>query len=107
MGQWHASPLFPPFSSVARLAAQLSPTPPAQPTSPPPPAPLSLQAGARICKTLGQDFLPYLQLVMPPLLAAAQLKPDVIVRDEDDEDDEEEDGDVSCWVVSLPAVLPA
>lgn len=58
--------------------------------SPPP----RTQAGARICKTLGQDFLPYLQLVMPPLLAAAQLKPDVIVRDEDDEDDEDDDGEV-------------
>jgi hypothetical protein len=31
------------------------------------------QAGARICKTLGSDFLPYLQLVMPPLLAAAKV----------------------------------
>lgn len=40
----------------------------------------SSQAGARICKTLGQDFLPYMPLVMPPLLAAAQLKPDVVVR---------------------------
>ncbi len=33
------------------------------------------QAGARICKTLGADFLPYLQLVMPPLLAAAKVRP--------------------------------
>ena len=59
-----------------------------------------LQAGARICTALGQDCLPYLQLVMPPLLAAAQLKPDVIVSDslegdDDDEEAEEDDGDVS------------
>jgi hypothetical protein len=44
--------------------------------------------------------MPYLQLVMPPLLAAAQLKPDVIVRDvaegdDDEEEEEEDDGDVS------------
>ncbi|PSC74524.1 ARM repeat-containing [Micractinium conductrix] len=57
-----------------------------------------LQAGARICKTLGQDFLPYLQLVMPPLLAAAQLKPDVIVRDDDDDDDEDE-GETETFIV--------
>ncbi|KAL4452685.1 hypothetical protein ABPG75_008347 [Micractinium tetrahymenae] len=58
-----------------------------------------LQAGARICKTLGQDFLPYLQLVMPPLLAAAQLKPDVIVRDEDDDEEDEEDGETETFIV--------
>ncbi|EFN51416.1 hypothetical protein CHLNCDRAFT_59245 [Chlorella variabilis] len=62
-----------------------------------------LQAGARICKTLGQDFLPYLQLVMPPLLAAAQLKPDVIVSDAADEDgggEEEGDEDTETFIVS-------
>ena len=55
-----------------------------------------LQAGARICRTLGQDFLPYLPLVMPPLLAAAQLKPDLMVKDSEEvdlEDDDEEDDD--------------
>ena len=40
-----------------------------------------LQAGARICKSLGEEFLPYLGIVMPPLLASAQLKPDVRVTD--------------------------
>ncbi|KAL4855412.1 Importin-5 [Chlorella vulgaris] len=59
-----------------------------------------LQAGARICKALGQDFLPYLQLVMPPLLAAAQLKPDVNVIDLEDTDGEEEDDeDIETFVV--------
>ena len=44
---------------------------------------------------LGQDFLPYMDIVMPPLLKAAQLKPDVNISDassdlgdEDDVDDE-------------------
>ena len=65
------------------------------PCTPPTPDPLPTprQAGARICKALGQDFLPYLALVMPPLLAAAQLKPDVVVRDSLDEGGDEEDDD--------------
>ena len=53
----------------------------------------ALQAGARICKTLGADFLPYLGMVMPALLASAQAKPDVAVRDADDEEEDEEDGE--------------
>ncbi|XP_010528743.1 PREDICTED: importin-5-like [Tarenaya hassleriana] len=52
-----------------------------------------LQAWARLCKCLGQDFLPYMSVVMPPLLQSAQLKPDVTITsadsdaDIDDEDD--------------------
>ncbi|CAH8256820.1 unnamed protein product [Arabidopsis lyrata] len=52
-----------------------------------------LQAWARLCKCLGKDFLPYMGVVMPPLLQSAQLKPDVIISsadsdaDIDDEDD--------------------
>ena len=57
-----------------------------------------LQAGARICKSLGEEFLPYLSIVMPPLLKSAQLKPDVKVTDVDDDEDDDEDEDVS----SLP-----
>lgn len=53
-----------------------------------------LQAGARICKSLGEEFLPYLSIVMPPLLKSAQLKPDVKVTDVDDDEDEDEDEDV-------------
>ncbi|CAE5960316.1 unnamed protein product [Arabidopsis arenosa] len=51
------------------------------------------QAWARLCKCLGKDFLPYMGVVMPPLLQSAQLKPDVIISsadsdaDIDDEDD--------------------
>ena len=56
-----------------------------------------LQAGARICKSLGEEFLPYLSIVMPPLLKSAQLKPDVKVTDVDDDEDDDEDEDVSCW----------
>lgn len=55
-----------------------------------------LQAGARICKSLGEEFLPYLGIVMPPLLHSAELKPDVRVTDADsDDDDDDNDEDVS------------
>uniref|UniRef100_A0A0C9QU83 TSA: Wollemia nobilis Ref_Wollemi_Transcript_9431_3919 transcribed RNA sequence n=1 Tax=Wollemia nobilis TaxID=56998 RepID=A0A0C9QU83_9CONI len=52
-----------------------------------------LQAWARLCKCLGQDFLPYMSIVMPPLLHSAQLKPDVTITDADDPVDEEIDSD--------------
>eukprot|EP01023_Acetabularia_acetabulum_P020767 TRINITY_DN20853_c0_g1_i5.p1 TRINITY_DN20853_c0_g1~~TRINITY_DN20853_c0_g1_i5.p1 ORF type:complete len:1109 (+),score=260.05 TRINITY_DN20853_c0_g1_i5:163-3489(+) len=53
------------------------------------------QAGARLCKTLGKEFIPYLGVVLPPLLKAAALQPEIQVRDDDSEDeDEEEDDDV-------------
>lgn len=54
-----------------------------------------LQAGARFCKCLGSEFLPYLPMVMPQLIQSASLSPDVSVReqDEDGEDIEEEDED--------------
>ena len=57
-----------------------------------PTASYALQAGARLCKCLGQEFLPYLGTVMPPLLAAAQLKPDVHVTDADYEGGEGGEG---------------
>ncbi|GKC76810.1 F-box/LRR-repeat protein 14-like protein isoform X1 [Tanacetum coccineum] len=37
-------------------------------------------AWARLCKCLGQDFLPYMTVVVPPLLQSAQLKSDVIIN---------------------------
>lgn len=53
-----------------------------------------LQAGARFCKCLGTEFLPYLPMVMPQLLQSASLSPDVTVRENDDDgDDVEEDDD--------------
>ena len=58
-----------------------------------------LQAGARLCKCLGDEFLPYLGLVMPPLLAAAQLKPDVHITDAgSDADEADDDEEVSVLV---------
>ena len=56
-----------------------------------------LQAGARVCKCLGPDFLPYMDLVMPQLLQTAAQQPDVSVTpaDEDDAGDEDDDDDVS------------
>jgi len=61
-----------------------------------------LQAGARICKVLGQDFLPYMDIVMPPLLRAAQLKPDVnIMSGSDGEDDFEDSNDDEVETIYL------
>ncbi len=42
-----------------------------------------LQAWARICKCLGRDFVPYLAVVMPPVLASAKLSPDVVIHESD------------------------
>ncbi len=38
-----------------------------------------LQAGARLCKCLGDEFLPYLPIVMPALLKSAQIEADIKV----------------------------
>lgn len=46
-----------------------------------------LQAGARICTALGQDFIPYLPVMMPRMLEIAAAKPDFKVDDADDETD--------------------
>eukprot|EP01097_Dermamoeba_algensis_P002108 TRINITY_DN1837_c0_g3_i1.p1 TRINITY_DN1837_c0_g3~~TRINITY_DN1837_c0_g3_i1.p1 ORF type:complete len:1076 (-),score=326.43 TRINITY_DN1837_c0_g3_i1:39-3266(-) len=40
-----------------------------------------LQAWTRMCTSLGEEFVPYLPLVMPSLLHSASLPPDVIVTD--------------------------
>ncbi|GJW58509.1 importin-5-like protein [Tanacetum coccineum] len=49
-----------------------------------------LQACARLCKYLGQDFLPCMNVVMPPQLHSAQLKPDVTVTSVDSDADIDE-----------------
>ncbi|CAG8599846.1 7803_t:CDS:10, partial [Ambispora leptoticha] len=40
---------------------------------------------ARVCKVLETDFVPYLPIVMPPLLQSAQLKPDFAILDPDED----------------------
>ncbi|CAG8482986.1 1549_t:CDS:10, partial [Ambispora gerdemannii] len=40
---------------------------------------------ARICKVLEADFVPYLPIVMRPLLQSAQLKPDFAILDPDED----------------------
>eukprot|EP00252_Welwitschia_mirabilis_P001402 TRINITY_DN11268_c0_g1_i1.p1 TRINITY_DN11268_c0_g1~~TRINITY_DN11268_c0_g1_i1.p1 ORF type:complete len:1174 (+),score=249.39 TRINITY_DN11268_c0_g1_i1:398-3523(+) len=60
-----------------------------------------LQAWARLCKCLGQDFLPYMNVVMPPLLRSAQLKPDVTITSADSDDDIEESDDESVETITL------
>ncbi|CAL9182753.1 unnamed protein product [Musa hybrid cultivar] len=60
-----------------------------------------LQAWARFCKCLGQDFLPYMSVVMPPLLQSAQLKPDVTITSVDSDDDIEDSDDESIETITL------
>ena len=49
-----------------------------------------LQAWGRVAKALKHDFIPYLGLVMPPLMRSVLLKVDTDVVDDDGGDDDEE-----------------
>ncbi|XP_055814578.1 uncharacterized protein LOC129884270 isoform X3 [Solanum dulcamara] len=60
-----------------------------------------LQAWARLCKCLGQDFLPYMTVVMPPLLQSAQLKPDVTISSADSDNELDESDDDSMETITL------
>ncbi|CAJ1938559.1 unnamed protein product [Sphenostylis stenocarpa] len=60
-----------------------------------------LQAWARLCKCLGQDFLPYMEFVMPPLLQSASLKPDVTITSADSGNDIEDSDDESMETITL------
>ena len=40
-----------------------------------------ISAWARMCKIIGKDFVQYLPVVMPPVLKAAQIKPEVTLLD--------------------------
>lgn len=54
-----------------------------------------LQAGTRFCSTLGDDYIQYLPIMVPPLLAAAQLQAEIKVKDADEsEEEDEDDGEV-------------
>ncbi|OLY77768.1 Importin subunit beta-3 [Smittium mucronatum] len=44
-----------------------------------------LAAWARLCKVMGQDFIPYLPVVMPPLLKSASLQPDFAILDSEED----------------------
>lgn len=50
-----------------------------------------MSAWARMCKILGRDFIQYLPLVMPPLMKAALIRPEVAMMDSQDADCVEED----------------
>jgi hypothetical protein len=60
-----------------------------------------LQAWARLCKCLGQDFLPYMNVVMPPLLHSAKLKPDVTISSANSDGDIGESDDESIETITL------
>jgi hypothetical protein len=53
-----------------------------------------LSAWARVCKVLGADFAPYLEIVLPPLLKTAQIQPEMVTYEDgaDDSEFREEDG---------------
>ncbi|KAJ3075622.1 hypothetical protein HDU98_007434 [Podochytrium sp. JEL0797] len=46
-----------------------------------------LVAWARVCKVIGVDFVPYLSVVIPPLIASAAVKPDMAVLDSDESEE--------------------
>jgi hypothetical protein len=48
-----------------------------------------LSAWARVCKVLGVEFAPYLNIVLPPLLKTAGLQANMVAFDADDEIGEE------------------
>ncbi|CAG2257042.1 IPO5 [Mytilus edulis] len=52
-----------------------------------------ISAWARMCKILGKEFQQYLPLVMPPVLKAASLKPEVALLDSDEIRDMQGDTD--------------
>jgi hypothetical protein len=56
-----------------------------------------LRAYARICKVLGADFVPYMQYVMPPLMASAGIKPTLKILPFNMTTDEFEDDDIESW----------
>ncbi|GAB2222582.1 hypothetical protein Droror1_Dr00016701 [Drosera rotundifolia] len=60
-----------------------------------------LQAWARLCKCLGQDFLPYMNFVMPQLIRSANLKPDVTITSADSDNDIEDSDDESMETITL------
>ncbi|KAI8975382.1 armadillo-type protein [Mycotypha africana] len=45
-----------------------------------------LTAWARMCRVMGDDFLPYLPNIMPPLLQSAKLTPEFTMVDDEEED---------------------
>lgn len=65
------------------------------------------QATARICKCLGDAFVPYLPHVVPPLLKSAQVDPGLELTDADegaDEADDEADDGRETVTVSIPGM---
>lgn len=60
-----------------------------------------LQAWTRLCKCLGSEFLPFMHVVMPPLMESAARKPDVTISDIDDDNNEDEDEDDSVETITI------
>ncbi|XP_057301681.1 importin-5-like isoform X2 [Hydractinia symbiolongicarpus] len=60
-----------------------------------------ISAWARMCKIIGKDFVQYLPVVMPPVLKAAQIKPEVALLDVDDPQNNDVDEDEGWEFVNL------
>jgi hypothetical protein len=55
-----------------------------------------ISAWARMCKIIGPEFVNYLSVVMPPVLKAAKIKPEVALLDVDDPS-QKDMGDDEGW----------
>lgn len=64
-----------------------------------------VQACARIGSVLKEDFLPYVPVVLPPVLQLASQEPDAVLTDVTEEHDEQEhEGDIHSIVVTVEGV---
>lgn len=54
---------------------------------------------------MGQDFLPYMSVVMPPLLLSAQLKPDVTITSADSDNEIEDSDDERYFLLEIHLIL--
>lgn len=59
------------------------------------------QGWERLCKCLGQEFLPYMSVVMPPILRSAQLKVDVTIAAADSDEVLDNSSDESVEIITI------
>eukprot|EP00210_Caulerpa_lentillifera_P001229 g1185.t1 len=64
-----------------------------------------IQAGARMCRCLGHEFIPYLDLVMPHVIKTAGAEPDITVSNIEDEDKEDDESDDDVETIALGGKL--
>ncbi|KAF0980794.1 hypothetical protein FDP41_013277 [Naegleria fowleri] len=62
------------------------------------------QAYTRIAKCLGEDFIPYLNFTIPPLLKSAAIEPDITISDVDSAGDATEEEGMESVTLSIKGV---